>query len=306
MKRTTVAFGVLSLSMLLACFGWGWAQNRNDVKADEEAIRQGSQAYAEAFNKGDLDAVMGFFADDADFLDEEGNYYEGKQEIRERFENVLTDLKDYKLTLKPVKTRFFQSDVCVIDGEATLKSPDDEVTTNRFVSVSVRKNGKWQISSVRDVVGETFSVPVTLEDRLKVLDWLVGEWVSDDPNSTVSMHSEWGPNKSSLMQTHSVKVGQKSEKAVWQRVGWDPGSDRIKSWYHDSRGGYGEGVWLIDGDRYIIDSTGVLPDGREASARFILKKLDDSTFQWDSVGREVNGQSVTDVSVKFHRQPKQK
>ncbi len=304
MKRTAVVLSLLAVSTMFMVFGGSWAQNREDQKSDEEALRQGTSAYAEAFNQGDVDKIMSFFADDADFLDEAGNYYEGKEEIRERFESVLKDLKGYQLGLKPVKMRFFQSDVCVQDGEATLKSPDGDVEINRFVAVSVRKDGKWRIASVRDVVGESYPVPVSLEDRLKSLEWLVGDWVSNDADASVRLHAEWGPNKSSLNQTHFMKSGEKSELAVWQRIGWDPVNDRVKSWYHDSRGGYGEGIWLIDADRYIIDSTGVLPDGREASARFILKKIDDHQFQWESVGREVNGQPVTDVSVKFVREPK--
>ena len=37
-----------------------------------------------------------------------------------------------------------------------------------------------------------------------------------------------------------------------QRIGWDPVAGQFRSWDFDSQGGYSEGLWSRDGDRWII------------------------------------------------------
>ena len=57
---------------------------------------------------------------------------------------------------------------------------------------------------------------------------------------------------------------------VNQRIGWDPLTKQIKSWVFDSEGGYGDALWTRKGNQWVIKSTGVLPDGRTASATHVL------------------------------------
>ena len=57
---------------------------------------------------------------------------------------------------------------------------------------------------------------------------------------------------------------------VNQRIGWDPLTKQIKSWVFDSEGGYGDEFWTRKGNQWVIKSTGVLPDGRTASATHVL------------------------------------
>src|SRR5262245_4848622 len=46
--------------------------------SDEQAIRKAGAAHVEAMNKGDLNAVMAFWAPDADYIDESGKPTKGK------------------------------------------------------------------------------------------------------------------------------------------------------------------------------------------------------------------------------------
>ena len=57
---------------------------------------------------------------------------------------------------------------------------------------------------------------------------------------------------------------------VTQRIGWDPLARQFRSWEFDSEGGFGEGRWSRDGDRWVVKHTGVRPEGTTASATNIM------------------------------------
>jgi len=81
---------------------------------------------------------------------------------------------------------------------------------------------------------------------------------------------------------------------VTQRIGWDPLSKQIKSWFFDSEGGYGDDLWTRNGNQWMIKSTGVLPDGRIATATNILTRLGPNTARWASTERTVGGHHAPD------------
>ncbi len=93
---------------------------------------------------------------------------------------------------------------------------------------------------------------------------------------------------------------------VEQRIGWDPLSKQIRSWVFDSEGGYGGGYWTRDGKQWFIKSTGVLPDGRTASATQILTRVGPHTARWASIQRTVGGQVVPNLQeyVMVRKPPK--
>ena len=59
---------------------------------------------------------------------------------------------------------------------------------------------------------------------------------------------------------------------VNQRIGWDPLARQIRSWEFDSEGGFGEGKWSRDGERWVIKHTGVRPEGRPPRPRNIMSR----------------------------------
>ena len=84
-------------------------------------------------------------------------------------------------------------------------------------------------------------------------------------------------------------VEQGALEAV-QIVGWDPSGGQIRSWTFDSEGGFSEGLWTWQKDRWIIKATAVMPDGDNGSEQRILIPNGDNQFSWRSVQRQVNGQ----------------
>ena len=92
---------------------------------------------------------------------------------------------------------------------------------------------------------------------------------------------------------------------VTQRIGWDPLTKQIKSWVFDSEGGYGDGALDPQGQQWMIKSTGVLTDGRIATATHTLDPVGPNTARWHSTERTVGGQVIPEPSeyVMVRRPP---
>ena len=92
---------------------------------------------------------------------------------------------------------------------------------------------------------------------------------------------------------------------VTQRIGWDPLTEQIKSWFFDSDGGYGHAYWTRNGNRWVIKSTGVLADGRIATATNILTRTGHNSARWHSTDRTVGRDVAPDHSeaVMVRRPP---
>ena len=69
----------------------------------------------------------------------------------------------------------------------------------------------------------------------------------------------------------------------------------------DSHGGISEGDWNRDGDRWIVSSTGVLPDGKRTRGLRVFNRIDADSVLWESLEFQVDGELVPDLRVKLVR-----
>jgi hypothetical protein len=72
----------------------------------------------------------------------------------------------------------------------------------------------------------------------------------------------------------------------------------------DSEGGYGEGYWSNQGDRWFVKSQGVRRDGRHASVTQVYTRVNKDVIRWHSIDRTVAGKTAPDVEeVVLVRRP---
>ena len=134
---------------------------------------------------------------------------------------------------------------------------------------------------------------------------MVGEWLDESSDSIIHATCRWSDDKNFLLRDFVIHVQGKPVMNVTQRIGWDPLTKQIKSWVFDSDGGYGDAFWARNGNQWIIKSTGVLPDGRIATATNILTRTGPNTARWASTERTVGGEVAPDhhESVMVRRPP---
>ena len=272
---------------------------------EENAVRAAVDSYTSAFNNGNLDGVLAHIAADADFIDDGGKQYKGKADLAEVLKHSLADLKGGKLKSTITSIRFLRPDVAVVDGMADVTAPDGTTNSGHFTSTWTKSDGKWLLGCTRNL----HDSPATLEPAaaaLHQLEWLIGDWRHEDASYRVQINGRWVLNRSFLVLEYIARGKDGEELTVLQYFGWDAADEVIRSWFFDSKGGDGGGDWTRDGNTWTADWSGKLADGRPAFSVNSIQFIDDKTFLFRSVDREIDGLPLADLEVKFVRKVKEK
>lgn len=268
---------------------------------DEQAIRAAVAAYTVAMNKGDLAAISDAWATDAQYVAADGSVLKGRATIVDRIKKSLGELKGATYNYTTTEARIFNGSVAVQDGAASTKTVDSE-SSGRFTAIWAKGPDRWRIAQVRELSDATPTAVAEAEtppSPLKELDWLVGEWVTDKGGITVKISRVL--DGSFLMSNYTSKAGGDDAINVVELVGYDPLTESLKSWTFDSRGGYGEALWLRDGNSWVQESVGVLANGAAGSSRNVVKFVDDNTILYQARDREIEGQPIADSEIKLTR-----
>jgi uncharacterized protein (TIGR02246 family) len=271
-------------------------------KDDVEAIRSLADTFTKAFNAGDAKAVAALYTPDAHMVDPAGEVVEGRRAIEEEYAALFRENPGLKIEIHVDSIRSIGSDAAVEDGSSRV-TPKGESTSvvNQYTVIYSKRDGKWLQASVR----ETSSDSVTPHERLKELEWMLGDWVDEAHDAVTLSNCHWSPDKNFLVRDFSIKSRGHVGLTGTQRIGWDPKTRQIKSWVFDSEGGHGEGLWARLGNQWVIKATGVLQDGRVATATHILTREGKETCRWRTVDRTIGGNVVPnpDEFVMVRRPP---
>jgi len=273
-------------------------------REEEQRLRKTIQAYCDAFNKNDLDGLMACWTEDAEYTNEAGKAYRGREMLRTLLKRALSDHKGSKQTIEVRSVRFIRPEVAVEEGRVIMTSPEGTTAPGRYSAVWVKQNGKWLVSCVRDLPEPVDEEKPAAARKLEALAWMIGEWRNKAGKDDVRMTCKWAPNQSFLLQEFTGTRADGKEVAATQRIGWDPHNQRIRSWVFDSVGGFGEGAWARHGNTWVVDCEGVFPDGRIATSINRWKYIDENTMEWSSTEREASESPLPDLNVTFVRKAK--
>ncbi len=122
----------------------------------EDSIREWHEKFVADWNKHDTEALLSFFADDADYVSGWGRLVKGRVEIGEWLtEAHSTLLKGAQLNSRVDTIRFLRPEIAVLDGtfEASgVRSRQGELRPTvhgHFTWIIVKKKGRWWVVSDR-------------------------------------------------------------------------------------------------------------------------------------------------------------
>jgi len=263
--------------------------------ADEEAIRQADASFVKAYEQGDAKAVAAHFTVDAEYVDELGDVFQGRDAIEESLAEFFSENPSCKLEMNIESIRFISPGVAVEDGRTTITRPESAAPVDsRYTAVYVKVDGKWLAASVRDHAPKDRRQHRT---QLEQLSWLKGDWVDEGDDSIVIFSCKAVDNGNFLLRTFTIQVAGQEVMSGTQRIGWDPLTGKLRTWIFDSEGAYGEGLWHRDGENWVLKTTGVTADGQTASSTSIYTFVDEHTMTWQSVHHEIAGIQQPDSEV---------
>ncbi len=265
--------------------------------AQTTAIRATSDAFVKAFNAGDADAVAATFTEDGRITDESGETIQGRDEIAKRFTQTFQQVPGATIEVRPGEIKFISPDVAIEDGEAVIKLQDEaEGAVTRYTAIYAAKDGQWLQALVRDHPDPPAATD-TPHDQVSQLAWMLGEWVEEGEGAVSESTCAWDDSQNFLVWKYTIRDQNANAPGGTTWIGWDPLTKQIKSWVFDAAGGHGEATWTLVGpDEWMVKASGVLADGRTASATQYVKRVGEDRASWTSFDRVAGGEPSPDVS----------
>lgn len=243
-------------------FNPAWTQSPKGGNPEAEAaLVKRAQDFVAAFQKGDSKSVAAFWTTDGDYTDMTGKRLTGQDEIQKSFTAFFAENKGAKLRIDIESLRFITPEVAIEDGVTAVLSPEGGPPSRaKYTIVHVKKDGQWQIGSVRESV---YSPPSNYE-HLKGLEGVLGSWAADatDGGEVARISFAWSENQNFITSTFASSFKNISVGGGTQWIGWDPAAKTVRSWSFHTNGGFSEGTWKRDGKTWTVKTNAVLPDGK--------------------------------------------
>jgi uncharacterized protein (TIGR02246 family) len=280
------------IAIFLVCASGSWLDA--DQTEDENAIRKSGTTYVEAFNKQDAKAIAALWSPNAVYTNPRtGEEVVGRDAIEQQLVGIFAESKETKLEVTVDSIRFLSPNVAIEQGTSRVLRPGAEPDETVYAAVYVKSGSSWLLDQMSE---EAVAVFRSNYQHLKDLEWMIGSWVDEDENSKLESTAKWTKNQTFISQTFTASMKGESELSGIQLIGWDPISQKIRSWVFDSDGGFGSSTWKKKGNQWIIHATATLPDGRISTDIRTITLVDDKTITWQASSRELDGELLPNIA----------
>lgn len=277
-----------------------------------EEVRGAIANYVAAMRRRDLASLVSHWSESGESIDlDSGEATRGRESIERVFASLFEREAHADVRIDVTCVRQIRDEVAIVDGISTLACAGERPARSRISAVLVKQRGRWLLESVREAAMPT-AKDAEIVKPLSRLDWLLGEWKSDDSaKEASSTHCFWSARDAYLVRSHVVSKADSSEdshadravsfespaependREITEIVGWDPVAKSTRSWIFSSDGGFGEGTWRHETDqqgneRIVILVDGTLADGSPASGTIRITK-----FGPDEVSCTISGDGI--------------
>ena len=267
------------------------------MSQDEQAIRNSAKEFSQAFAKGDAKAIAAMWAEHGEYQDDSGKLIRGRDEIEKAYTELFKEKPGEKIDVEIQSVNFLTPDVAVEEGLLRESSAGRELpSTSRYAAIDVRDGGSWKIAQCREWG--------TGQDHLDDLNWLAGKWKGASKDQEMNLSFAWDEKLPILLAKISSTVKGKPGPSGTIKIGYDPRRGDIHSWHTDADGSQSRATWSRDGDRWIMNASGLTGDGLETSGQYILTRINNNNFTWRWVNRIVGDKAIPDtVPIRLTRVP---
>ena len=281
--------------VVLALVPAGAAFSQDTVsQADQEALREAIVGYVKAINARDAAAAAAHWGEDGVWIDPQGHEVTGVDAIREHLKEAFEAGTMPVIELEDINVRFVAPGVATEEGHVILTRGGMPPERSTYLSIHKKTDGGWKLFSVRQTV---MPEPVSNYTHLQQLEWMIGDWVDQEGELTVTTHCDWVTNRNFLIRTFRATHGDEVEMEGTQIIGWDAERQGIRSWVFDSDGGFGQGSWNRDGNTWVVESRFQDAGGLKGSSVNHYRYVDADTFTYSSSDRVFDGESLPDVET---------
>ena len=151
--RVTVK-AAAAVAILAAPLSLAWSKPR---PADPQEAQAVARAFAEAWNRHDMEAFAALFSARADFVNVIGLHWSGRAEIKRAHEALhATRMKRSRLTIQATSSRWLRPEVALVHatwelvGDTGLGTTPQPARHGVLSLVLVRDSGRWLIEAAQN------------------------------------------------------------------------------------------------------------------------------------------------------------
>jgi uncharacterized protein (TIGR02246 family) len=270
---------------------------------EDEAVRAAAEALVKAYDARDAKAFAASFTAEGEYVDEKGAVFHGRKAIEDEFAGFFKANPETAIEVQLVGARPIAAGIVAADGATRFtRAKGEPPIFGRCHLVCAREQGKWLVASLHEI--EAADEHFSHHEQVQQLEWLVGDWIDEGSDSHVHFSCRWDDGGNYLLRDFAVHVAGQKAITGTQRIGYDPVTGHLKTWIFDSAGGYAEGYFHREEDRWVLHTSGVTADGRMASGTNIFTPIDKHRVSWEAVDRVIGGERIADVpKVTIVRKP---
>lgn len=255
-------------------------------------IQLQSEAFVDAFNKHDAQAVAALWTKDAEYIDDTGEMHSGRDAIEQVYADLFAEHPGASIRIVIDSLRQLSDTTAIEDGRALVDPPPaGPLGVSQYTTVHVKVDGQWQMASVRDT---WIDAPATRESSAD-LDWLIGTWTAEEHGVRFDSTCRWVANENFVERTHTTTQFDGTTSSGVQLIGWNPAEGHVQSWTFSPDGGHAVGKWMMTATGWTAQMQGVTGDGTPTTSVTQLRRLDDNAYVWQSIERTLDGIALPDT-----------
>lgn len=267
--------------------------------SDEPNIRQATEDYVAAFNRGDFEAMRSMWTQDGDYVDGQGRTQSAHDMLDAAEAAAESSGAGAQLSARPGKIRIVAPNVAIEDGAAETIGTDDDgsLVVGRYTAVWVKRDGRWLLDALRESTAETLSPA----ERMRDLEWMTGEWIGRTDDATIIVSARYKEDGAFLVREFAVTTHDGRTLTGEQRIGWDEAEGRFKVWLFGSQGTFGDGFLTREGAGWRLATKETLPDGQSVTVTSDYALGSNGELVWESSGPVIDGEQTPAVRAVFKR-----
>ena len=135
----TIAFVALLAAALTSA---GFTQDPAETSPEKAAVIANDRLYEAAYANADVEALVDFFSEDADYTTEDGRTFSGRAEIEGAIRAGLTANRGSKLAINAETVRVLGPESVLEKGSTTVTAKDGETSGALYTAIHVQKDGQ--------------------------------------------------------------------------------------------------------------------------------------------------------------------
>jgi len=246
------------------------------------------QSLARSFESRDAKQLAQLWTVDGEYENDRGVAVHGREALEKGFATLFAETPELKVQIRSKSLRFLSANSAIEEGTVLIRRGTAKPNTEaEYDALLVREGDKWLIAQLSD----SSIVDASIED----LAWLIGEWKTPaGEDAEILTTYGWNDGKT-FIRVHFSCTAKDLALSGDQIIGVDPATGQIRAWVFEDDGGVGETHWQRDGDHWTVAVAGTVADGSTLVETNVIRRIDDETFTWQSIGRTLDGVALPDL-----------